>query len=154
MPILEKVKSDIGYDPDTGLIFWKTPGRARTVGKSPYINNHHSSGYLSFQIYVEGKPRRVYVHRAAFAIVEGRWPTEVDHIDRDPSNNRWDNLRECTRTENHLNHGLRKDNVSGVVGVKPARYGKWRVAYKQKHHGTYDTIAEAAKVRANLEETT
>lgn len=41
----------------------------------------------------------------------------IDHKDMDKSNNRIDNLRLCTKAENHNNIGLRKDNVSGVKGV-------------------------------------
>lgn len=40
-----------------------------------------------------------------------------DHINRNPFDNRKENLRECTKRGNAINHTIRKDNTSGVTGV-------------------------------------
>ena len=42
----------------------------------------------------------------------------VDHKDRNPSNNRRCNLRECTQQENFFNKSLNKRNKTGVSGVQ------------------------------------
>jgi hypothetical protein len=49
----------------------------------------------------------------------GKWPRhELDHINHDKSDNRWDNLREATKSQIQWNAILRRDNVSGFKGVQ------------------------------------
>ena len=48
--------------------------------------------------------RMIWAHRAAIAITTGRWPDgEVDHINRDKTDNRLCNLRIVTHSENRRN---------------------------------------------------
>ena len=59
----------------------------------------------------------------------------IDHIDRNPSNNRRNNLRECTSQENSCNLKIRKTNTSGVTGVWYNNHcNTWmaEIKYKQK----------------------
>ena len=49
----------------------------------------------------------------------------VDHINRDRTDNRKDNLRNVTYQQNILNSSLRKDSTTGVKGV---RYDKRRLS--------------------------
>ena len=52
---------------------------------------------------------------------------EVDHINHDRLDNRKENLRIVTRTENNMNHGLRNDNKTGCTGVHWCNTaGKWK----------------------------
>jgi hypothetical protein len=52
---------------------------------------------------------------------------EMDHKDRDRSNNRFSNLRLATTSQNQANVGLRKDNISGFKGVSWEKaQNKWR----------------------------
>lgn len=60
----------------------------------------------------------------------------VDHIDRNPLNNRKSNLRICTRAENNRNTNLKSSNKSGVIGVQWfARTNKWKacIGFNKKH---------------------
>lgn len=67
------------------------------------------------RVHIEGK---VYlVHRLIFLWHHGYIPKEIDHLDRDPSNNKIENLRPCTRSQNKQNTKLRLDNTSGIKGV-------------------------------------
>jgi hypothetical protein len=56
-------------------------------------------------------------HRLAWLWHYGEWPTQVDHINRVKSDNRIENLRLATNSQNRANTGLRRDNASGQTGV-------------------------------------
>jgi hypothetical protein len=47
----------------------------------------------------------------------GYLPKEIDHINGDRSDNRIDNLRAVTRSENQCNRGVLANNTSGYPGV-------------------------------------
>lgn len=74
--------------------------------------------------------KRKKVHRlvAEAFLPSPKVPMDIDHIDRDRTNNRVENLRWATRRQNLLNSSLRSNNKSGVHGVyyDKAR-GKWAV---------------------------
>ena len=56
-----------------------------------------------------------------FLWVTGEWPeAEIDHKNRDKSDNRWANLREARRPENIANSVVRADSKIGLKGVARA----------------------------------
>ena len=79
----------------------------------------------------------------------GVWPVkEIDHINGNPSDNRWVNLREGTRGEQLQNQKLGKRNTSGLMGVSPDKLrGKWcaciQVGGRRYHLGRF-SASEAA----------
>lgn len=66
-----------------------------------------------------GRARRGLLHRVVFEHYYGPVPVghEIDHIDRDKSNNLPWNLRAVTRSVNMANKGPDRDNTSGFKGV-------------------------------------
>lgn len=79
------------------------------------------------------------------------YPYETDHKDQDKLNNRKDNLRHCTSSQNEINKKLRKNNTSGYTGVLWRKdTQKWSVSLgyqgKQIRLGCYQTKEKAAKV--------
>ena len=83
------------YDPDTGELWW-LERRSNRVDMSRRAGSQNAQGY--WQVRYNG---RVYSqHRLIWEMVHGYKPSEIDHIDQDKSNNRLDNLRECTHSEN------------------------------------------------------
>lgn len=80
----------------------------------------------------------------------------VDHINRDPTDNRKSNLRLCTTRENGKNLSKKKNNTSGIVGVMwdKAR-NKWaakiKVDYKSIHLGRFDSKDDAKLARKKAE---
>lgn len=80
----------------------------------------------------------------------------VDHINRNPLDNRKCNLRICTQQQNQTNHGVSSNNTSGTTGVYWSKAkNKWNVRiqvnYKQIHLGYFDTLEEAIEVRKKAE---
>ena len=102
---------------------------------------HHGKG--RFCVRVVG--RKYYIHRVIYLYHHGFMPNEVDHIDCNPSNNRIENLREATHSENQANHAARTDNRLGIKGVRMVGSGKYIARLKQRHIGTFNTSCQAAK---------
>ena len=77
-----------------------------------YLNG---SGYYNFKI---GKRKKFLVHRIIWQIVKGPIPEnlQIDHIDRNKTNNKISNLRLATKNQNMLNRI--NPNTNGLIGVK------------------------------------
>jgi len=111
-----KYREKYRYDPATGKFYARKGVGGRKAGAE--LGYVHSRGY----VYIG----REKAHRIAFLLKLGGAPEEVDHINGDKTDNRWENLRPSSRAVNNRNAGRRKDNTTGVVGVSfNAREGKW-----------------------------
>ena len=80
----------------------------------------------------------------------------VDHINRNPLDNRRENLRICTQQENQFNHSIQSNNTSGIPGVVwHKRNNKWiaqiQINGKQKYLGSFKSKEEAAEARRQAE---
>jgi len=66
------------------------------------------------------KKRQYTCHRVVWEMLMGEIPIgmQVDHIDRNKSNNSIENLRLVTNTENKRNSGKYSNNKTGVTGVR------------------------------------
>lgn len=150
MPV-DEVRRLIDYDPLTGVFRQKTTTHGGRWPAGRELGFMDAAGYRI--IVIEKKKFRAC--RLAFAIMTGRWPEEVDHIDGSQSDV-WSNLRECTHAQNSKNQKVRSNNKTGRTGVYPTASGKRWFAeicsdYRRKRIGTYDTFAEAAAARAIYE---
>jgi len=67
------------------------------------------------QISINGKIYKE--HRLIFLWHNGWVPFEIDHIDGNPLNNKIENLRVATHSQNGANTARRADNTSGEKGV-------------------------------------
>jgi hypothetical protein len=107
--------------------------------------NFRKDGYVTIR--VNGIAH--YSHRLAWFYMTGLWPTnEVDHKDRNPSNNAWVNLREATSSDNKCNSSLNVRNTSGYRGIGwMPNVGKWQVHVNGMYLGRYDDLEEAIQVR-------
>lgn len=158
----ENIRSLLHYDPLTGIFTWlrRTADmfdasatrsaehickiwNARYAEKITGCPNGH--GYLAIII-----GRINYdAHLLAWLYMTGEWPVNlVDHEDRDPANNRWENLREATRSENAVNSPIRANNTSGFKGACRGKgHKKWQAnirAYGKLHYlGYFNTPEEA-----------
>lgn len=147
---IEYVKTLLDYDPATGNFYWKLDRRARTGALIRAAGE--TAGHL------EPKSRYWFIHFSAMGLVRshrlawfwvtGQWPTgNIDHINGDPSDNRFANLRDVpsrTNTENQLK--VRSDNQLGIQGVskKKNRYiSRLRVNGQLMQLGSFMTAEEA-----------
>jgi hypothetical protein len=94
-----------------------------------------------------GKTKVMYLHRQILNAPKG---VLVDHRNRDPLDNRRENLRFATQSENMQNRGKRKNGTSKFIGVWFVKVkGKWesRITHKGKliYIGSFDSEIAAAK---------
>jgi hypothetical protein len=91
--------------------------------------------------------RPVGMHRIIMG-VENDPSVDVDHINNDALDNRRENLRICSRSENCMNKVMHRDNRSGFKGVSRSgnRFqAKIKANGKQRYLGTFKTPEEAAR---------
>jgi hypothetical protein len=94
-----------------------------------------------------GKTRIEYLHRVIMEPAEGLL---VDHRNRNTFDNRRDNLRTATHSENSCNKPKRKNTSSQYIGVTlDKRCGRWEAAIvvhgKRSRLGRFDNEADAAR---------
>lgn len=148
----EEAKKYLHYDPESG-VFTRIGAR----GGYPHgsVVGTKKDGYVLVGLFCS----QYRAHHIAWLMMTGDWPPvdmDVEHIDRNRSNNRWSNLRLATRSQNNMNAGVRSDNKSGVRGVGQRKdTGKWyaRIRAHNVLHllGHYDTFEEACAARAEAE---
>lgn len=112
-----RLKELLDYDPETGVFRWKVAvGRGPTRRKpGECAGSMRKDGYKTIRF---GGWCHL-THRLAFLWMTGAWPKyTVDHIDGDPANTRWENLRDISHQQNIHNVGApSRHGSSGFLGV-------------------------------------
>jgi predicted GNAT family acetyltransferase len=89
---------------------------------------------------------RYRIHRLIYKFHHGFCPDYIDHIDGDKQNNKIENLRSATLSENNQNSKAKKTNKLGVKGVCIER-GRYKASIKidgkSKHLGYFYSLEEA-----------
>lgn len=137
------------YDPETGVWIWLNPS---AMNKKPI---DRVAGTISVHGYrvitIDGIKYRS--RRLAWFYMTGEWPIqEIDHDNRDKTDDRWNNLLDVSRSANALNRDLQTNNASGVRGVHwDTNRGKWVVQVKKDNvthfGGRFDFLDEAIEAR-------
>lgn len=105
------------------------------------------NGYVSAMV----SKKRTYLHILVMNAIK-----EIDHVDRNPLNNRKSNLRLCSSSQNNYNRPRYKTNKSGYSGVywKKDR-NKWtayiNVEGKRIHLGHFSCRKKAINARIQAE---
>lgn len=138
------LKSLLDYDQETGVFVWKQ-SRGGTAVAGSVAGGIQLNGYR----YIPFKGKPTGAHRLAWLYTYGEMPSgDVDHINRDRDDNRIDNLRCATRSENMRNSIRKRTESSPLQGVCfDKQHQRWLACitsnYKQIHLGRFDTAEEA-----------
>ena len=169
LPSQEVLRQLLDYDPETGALTWRERdpccfpegknGKAwnaskwngRFAGKRAFTTKM-ASGHLSAGLF--GKTR--FAHRVVWKWMTGEDPKTVDHINGDPTDNRWSNLRSVSQTINSRNCKISKNNTSGANGVRlDKRRSTWvasiTVDRRKKYIGEFPDYKQAVKARRAAE---
>lgn len=133
------------YDPETGVLTRRI-STSHNAQAGMTVGTLDGKGYL----HVSVKKKFYRVHRVCFLMAHGYLPDEVDHVDRDRTNNRQSNLRAAGRRQNAGNTRAPITNTSGFKGVSFSSHtGKWhaqiKVSGKQTYLGGYASPEDAAR---------
>ncbi len=148
----EYLRSILHYDQETG-IFTRKVRTAHRVKAGDVAGCPDGRGYLQIRVC----SRKYRAHRLAWLHVYGEWPEDqLDHINRNRSDNRISNLREVTNKQNGQNASKRSDNKSGHPGVYwDKQKSKWRalITHNQKdiHLGYFENLEDAVAARKAAE---
>jgi hypothetical protein len=143
-----------------GVVYWLPRPRSHFASRRAYTQaltvmagkpagRRYSRGYVGISIQKDGKKYQVLAHRVIWMLHHGDWPSQViDHINRDKTDNRIENLRDVSPDANARNNG----NELGS-GLKGSYRMKNRKTPTFKAHitvnrintylGTYRTAEEA-----------
>ena len=144
----ELLKSILNYDKHTGIFTWK-------VKCNVMINIGDVAGSLKQTGYREivYKQKWYREHKLAFLYEHGYFPKLIDHINNNKADNRIENLREATQSQNQFNSKrVNKHNTRNVRYRKDRN--KWIVTFYTndipKQYGSFNDFNEANKVANEL----
>ena len=108
----DELKATLDYDPATGVFAWK-------ISPVSFIRAGQVAGYIRADGYVliARKRKPYFAHRLAWLYMTGEWPKHnIDHINGNQSDNRFENLRDVTQSMNIQNQRKARGE-SGFLGV-------------------------------------
>lgn len=144
----DELRDALTYDEESGEFYWIHGAKGRFAGAK--AGNKRPDGYK--RINVNG--HLYYAHRLAWLYMTGEWPEhQVDHVNMNPQDNSWKNLRAATPSQNRGNRRVQSNSWTGVKGVHFREDMKKWMAYispngKLKTLGYFSTLEEAKEARS------
>lgn len=161
-PSYEYINSILSYNDSDGELYWKYRHDKNKTWNTRFANKiagtinkpNKNKDYYRRILNVNGQMLKA--HHIVWLLKTKSWTEkEIDHIDRNPLNNKWSNLRESDRFLQCKNSNIRKDNISGYKGVSfMNREQKWKaeiwINKKYKYLGS-GTLEYCIALRKNAE---
>ena len=124
-----------------------------------YLKNYLDKyGYYTVGLFKNGKGKSYLIHRLNYIINN---PTEdisdyqIDHIDIDKLNNKIENLRKCSPSDNMSNTKTRKNNKLGIKNITKTKWNTYvfkltknGIKY-QKHFKRLEDAIEYRNIKVN-----
>lgn len=138
----------IGYTTNTGRAFYFDLDDYDLISQYVWHEDRTKTGYASVRTAVKGKHMR---------LTQVLGYTFCDHLNRNPFDNRRQNLREATRQQNVRNHNKPKNNTSGCCGVAWMKnVSKWEayiwINNQKKRLGLFENKEDAVRERVKAEQ--
>jgi hypothetical protein len=103
------------YEQETGVLTWKRKMNNNGADAGSCVGNIDKRGYRRFKLFGVNYS----AHRVIWLFVNGEWPSgEIDHINGVRADNRFGNLRDCSKAQNLWNQGKQKTNKVGLKGCR------------------------------------
>ncbi len=109
-------------------------------------------GYYVVCLYKNKKGKNIFIHRICYKCnnpTEDLTGIELDHIDGNPLNNKIENLRKATRSQNCSNTKIQKNNKLGIKNIVESRQG-YRFELTQngiRYNKRFDNLQDAIEYR-------
>ena len=129
-----RIQRDYDYDDRSGLLI--NAKTNRVVKGNKYARRNGVCRYVYIDLYSFGKRYRFLMHRAIWAWHNGCFPTlQIDHINGNGFDNRIENLREVSPSENMMNqlYPWKPNAKTGLPGVSKER-NSYRIKVAQKRY--------------------
>ena len=150
----DEERPGVGYCSNTGREFYFDVEDFDKIKKYTWYEHHKIGGYCAVQTRDPATNKRIKMSHLVTNTVNSK--EIVEHIDRDPFNNKKSNLRPATHEENARNRSLGKNNKSGFIGVHfDADRNKWvatiTINNRNKVLGWFKNKDDAIKARLQAE---
>ena len=147
--VLAYLKKHYTYDAERGKLVRRETGRL--------VKGSYMGPYMSCDIRKGSRLIHFLYHRAVWAVAHGYLPVVIDHINGDKTDNRLENLREVTYSENDANRvwAWKPNARTGLPGVSDDRgifmiqSSGQRLYFSDKHEAFFHLILLGRMFRNN-----
>jgi hypothetical protein len=133
LPAQRYLHECFNYDAETGDLYWNIRPlyhfkNAQYFNAWNVKNANKKAGTVCTRGYIAIKidGMKYKAHRIVYKLINGIEPNYIDHINFNTSDNRIENIRNCTHTENHQHSKRQINNSTGYKGVSCTRNDKFK----------------------------